>query len=102
MSYPAAKGITGVPPVLASGHPDRYKCLVGGTPATRHSRDGHVPLHEKAVAPLLTKLAATKLAATKRKTVNPHKPASTVGRALGRIKAHKYFDYAINAAGHLQ
>ena len=51
MSYPAAKGNTGVPPVLASGHTDRCKSLVGGTPATRHSRDGHVPLHEKAVAP---------------------------------------------------
>ena len=51
MSHPAAKGNTGVPPVLASGHPDRGKSLVGGTPATRHSRDGHVPLHEKAVAP---------------------------------------------------
>ena len=52
MSYPAAKGNTGVPPVLASGHPDRSKSLVGGKPATRHSRDGHVPLHEKAVAPV--------------------------------------------------
>ena len=51
MPYPAAKGNTGVPPVLASGHPDRCKSLGGGTPATRHSRDGHVPLHEKAVAP---------------------------------------------------
>ena len=51
MSYPEAKGNTGVPPVLASGHPDRCKSLVGGTPATRHSRDGQVPLHEKAVAP---------------------------------------------------
>ena len=50
MSYPAAKGNTGVPPVLASGHPDRGKSLVGGTPATRHSRDGQVPLHEKAAA----------------------------------------------------
>ena len=29
MSYPAAKGNTGVPPVLASGHPDRCKSLVG-------------------------------------------------------------------------
>ena len=53
MPYPAAKGNTGVPPVLASGHPDRCKSLVGGTPATRHSRDGHVALHEKAVAPYL-------------------------------------------------
>ena len=51
MSYPAAKGNTGVPPVLASGHPDRVKSLAGRTPATRHSRDGHVPLHEKAAAP---------------------------------------------------
>ena len=52
MSYPATKGNTGVPPVLASGHPYRSKSLVGGTPATRHSRDGHVPLLAKAVAPL--------------------------------------------------
>ena len=52
MCYPATKGNTGVPPVLASGHPDRCKSLVGGTPATRHSRDVHVPLHEKAVAPI--------------------------------------------------
>ena len=81
---PCGERNTGVPPVLASGHPDRCKSLVGGTPATRHSRDGHVPLHEKAVASLLTKLAATK-----RKTLNHQKPASTVGRALERIKAHK-------------
>ena len=51
MSYPAEKGNTGVPPVLASGHPDRCKSLAGGTPATRHSRDGQVQLDEKAVAP---------------------------------------------------
>ena len=30
MSYPAAKGNTGVPPVLASGHFDRCKFLAGG------------------------------------------------------------------------
>ena len=32
---------------------------------------------------------------------HPQKPASTVGRAFGRSKAHKYFNYAIDAAGQL-
>ena len=69
-----------------------------GRDASNPAQPGrHAPLHEKAVAPLFTKLAATK-----RKTVHPPKLASTVGRALGRIKAHKYSDYVIDAAGQLQ
>src|SRR5437870_6366317 len=43
-----------------------------------------------------------RLAAVKRKKVNPQKLASQVGRALQRLKAHKYFDYAVDEHGKLQ
>ena len=43
-----------------------------------------------------------RLAAVKRKKVNPQKLASQVGRALQRLKAHKYFDYVVDQNGQLQ
>src|SRR3989442_8592352 len=43
-----------------------------------------------------------RLASVKRKQVNPQKLASQVGRALQRLKAHKYFDYAVDTHGKLQ
>src|SRR6201987_2305228 len=43
-----------------------------------------------------------RLAAVQRKKVNPQKLASQVGRALQRLKAHKYFDYAVDPNGQLQ
>jgi transposase len=43
-----------------------------------------------------------RLAAVKRKKVNPQKLASQVGRALQRLKAHKYFEYAVGPNGQLQ
>lgn len=43
-----------------------------------------------------------RLAAVKRKTVNPQKLASQVGRMLQRLKAHKYFEYAVDQRGRLQ
>jgi len=43
-----------------------------------------------------------RLAAVKRKKVNPQKLASQVGRTLQRLKAHKYFAYAVDPAGQLQ
>ncbi len=43
-----------------------------------------------------------RLAAVKRKKVNPQKLASQVGRALQRLKAHKYFEYAVDPNGQLQ
>src|SRR5512139_1411063 len=43
-----------------------------------------------------------RLAAVKRKKVNPQKLASQVGRALQRLKAHKYFAYAVDPNGQLQ
>jgi transposase len=51
----------------------------------------------------LTKAQAEleRMAAVKRKQVNPQKLASQVGRMLQRLKAHKYFEYAVDAAGRL-
>jgi transposase len=43
-----------------------------------------------------------RLAGVKRKKVNPQKLASQVGRALQRLKAHKYFDYSVDQHGNLQ
>jgi transposase len=42
------------------------------------------------------------LARVKRKQVNSQKLASQVGRALQRLKAHKYFDYWVDPQGRLQ
>lgn len=44
----------------------------------------------------------TRLAAVRRKKVNAQKLASQVGRALQRLKAHKYFTYEIDAQGELK
>ena len=43
-----------------------------------------------------------RLAAVKRRKVNPQKLASQVGRALQRLKAHQYFDYEVDPRGQLQ
>lgn len=43
-----------------------------------------------------------RMAAVKRQQVNAQKLASQVGRAWPRLKAHKYFDYLVDAHGQLQ
>jgi transposase len=43
-----------------------------------------------------------RLATVKRKKVDPQKLASQVGRTLQRLKAHKYFQYAVDPQGQLQ
>jgi transposase len=43
-----------------------------------------------------------RLAAVKRKKIQPQKLASQVGRALQRLKAHKYFAYSVDPQGQLQ
>lgn len=43
-----------------------------------------------------------RLAAVRRKKVQAQKLVSQVGRALERLKAHKYFAYEVDAAGHLR
>lgn len=46
-------------------------------------------------------LELKRLAAVKRKKVDAQKLASQVGRALQRLKAHKYFSYVIDQSGKL-
>ena len=43
-----------------------------------------------------------RLAAVRRKKPNPQKLASQAGRALQRLKAHKYFQYWVDEQGQLQ
>jgi transposase len=43
-----------------------------------------------------------RLAAVQRRKVNAQKLASQVGRALQRLKAHKYFNYEVDPRGQLQ
>ena len=43
-----------------------------------------------------------RLAAVRRKKVDPQKLASQVGRTLQRLKAHKYFSYQVDPRGQLQ
>ncbi|MDD2710975.1 MAG: IS1634 family transposase [Verrucomicrobiae bacterium] len=43
-----------------------------------------------------------RLATVRRKKVDAQKLASQVGRALARLKAHKYFDYHVDEHGKLQ
>ena len=43
-----------------------------------------------------------RIAAVKRKKVDGQKLVSQVGRALQRLKAHKYFEYSVNPQGKLQ
>jgi hypothetical protein len=43
-----------------------------------------------------------RLAAVRRKRVDPQKLASQVGRTLQRLKAHKYFSYQVDPRGQLQ
>ena len=52
----------------------------------------------------LTKAEAElkRMAAVKRHKPNPQKLASQVGRMLQRLKAHKYFEYAVDEHGQLQ
>ncbi len=43
-----------------------------------------------------------RLSALRRKKPNPQKLMSQVGRALQRLKAHKYFEYSVDPQGKLQ
>jgi transposase len=43
-----------------------------------------------------------RMASVRRKNVNAQKLASQAGRALQRLKAHKYFDYEVDTNGKLQ
>lgn len=83
------------PRLMEIEHEGKRHILAGG--AWRAARD-----RERREARILKGSALlTKLAATKRKRVNAQKLASTVGRALEKAKAHKYFSYRVEADGRL-
>jgi transposase len=71
--------------------------VIAGGP-WRQQRD-----HDRREARLAKAEAELKrLSALKRKKPNPQKLMSQVGRALQRLKAHKYFEYSVDPQGKLQ
>ena len=83
------------PQLIELEHEGKRYVLAGG--AWRAARDAERRQARLAKGEALL----TKLAAAKRKTVNAQKLASTTGRALERVKAHKYFAYQVSAQGVL-
>jgi transposase len=70
--------------------------IAGGPWRRKRDQERRQARLEKAEAEL------KRLAAVKRRKVNPQKLASQVGRSLQRLKAHKYFDYEVTTQGQLQ
>jgi len=70
--------------------------IAGGPWRQQRDRERRQSRVDKAEAEL------KRLAAVKRKGVDVQKLASQVGRALQRLKAHKYFTYQVDVQGHLQ
>ena len=84
------------PQLIELEHQGRRYVLAGG--AWRADRD-----RERREARLAKgETALAKLAATKRKRPNAQKLASTVGRRLQALQAHKYFAYFVDESGQLQ
>lgn len=81
--------------VMEIDHEDKRYVIAGGV--WRRQRD------QERRAARITKGEAvlTKIAGALRKKPNAQKLASQAGRALERVKAHKYFTYNVNAAGKL-
>ena len=84
------------PQLIELEHEGQRYILAGG--AWRAQRD-----RERREARLAKGQAAlAKLAAVKRKNPNAQKLASSAGRTLQKLNAHKYFDYFVNDSGQLQ
>lgn len=84
------------PGLIEIEHEGKRYVLAGGmwrAQRDRERREARIAKGEKVLKDL---------AAKKRKNVNAQKLASTVGRALERVKAHKYFSYEIDPTGLLQ
>lgn len=84
------------PRLIEIEYKGRRYVLAGGAWRARRDRERRTARLTKGEALL------SALAAKKRKKVNAQKLASTVGRALDKIKAHKYFSYEVDGAGALQ
>jgi transposase len=84
------------PRLLEISHQGKRYVIAGGPWRQQRDQDRRQSRITKAEAEL------TRLAAIKRKKVDPQKLASQVGRSLQRLKAHKYFTYQIEAGGQLR
>jgi transposase len=77
-------------------HEGKRYVIAGGTWRQQRDRERRQSRLAKAEGEL------ARLAAVRRKKPNAQKLASQVGRALQRLKAHKYFAYAVDAQGQIQ
>src|SRR5260221_5027528 len=77
-------------------HKDKRYVIAGGPWRQQRDQDRRQRQIGKGEAQL------KRLAAVKRKKVDPQKLASQVGRSLQRLKAHKYFSYHVEPAGQLR
>jgi transposase len=84
------------PKLIEVQHAGKRYILAGGAWRAQRDRQRREARLKKGEATL------KKLAASKRKNINVQKLASTIGRALERDKAHKYFDYTIDEQGQIQ
>jgi transposase len=84
------------PALIEIVHAGKRYVLAGGAWRAQRDRDRRTARLDKGEKVLRD------LAAKRRKQINVQKLASTVGRALEKAKAHKYFNYAIDADGAIQ
>ncbi len=84
------------PRLLEISHQGKRYVIAGGPWRQQRDQDRRQSRITKAEAEL------KRLAAIKRKKVDPQKLASQVGRSLQRLKAHKYFTYQVEAGGQLR
>jgi hypothetical protein len=82
--------------LLEITHQGKRYVIAGGQWREQRDRERRQSRLAKASAEL------KRLAAVKRKKVNAQKLASQAGRALQRLKAHKYFTYQVDPQGQLQ
>jgi transposase len=81
--------------LLEATHEGKRYVIAGGPWRQQRDRERRQSRLDKAETEL------KRLAARKRKQVDVQKLASQVGRALQRLKAHKYFTYRVEASGQL-
>jgi len=81
--------------LLEVNHQGKRYVIAGGPWRQQRDQDRRQSRIAKAEAEL------KRLAAVKRKKVDPQKLASQVGRSLQRLKAHKYFTYKVELGGQL-
>jgi transposase len=82
--------------IMEITHQGKRYVIAGGRWRQQRDQERRQSRIDKAEAQL------KRLAAVKRKKVDPQKLASQVGRCLQRLKAHKYFTYQVDAQGILR